>query len=128
MQNEDGATAGRQIEQGPSHQRPGESRGLLVGRGSLHGHGSRVSPPHRAPAVAIAAEVDGDANEPRLAAGLAVGNATDRGGRAEKCLLDEVPGLLRITEEAHAEPVKTAMVRVEQRAQPFFGVHGAGQG
>jgi hypothetical protein len=83
---------------------------------------------HRAASVPVAAEIHGDSHEPRLASGLAVRDAGDRRGGAEERLLDEVPSLLRITEEPHAEPVQASMVRVEEGAQPLFGGRGARQG
>src|SRR5262245_57493637 len=116
VHDDDRAAPWCQAVEGPPDSGPCDPRGLLVDRAARVE--LLVEPPaNGALAPLIAADVDENADEPRLFPGRATRYRRQRAGGPEKRLLDEVQRLVRVRRKPAGQAVQPLVMSLEQLGQ-----------
>ena len=124
MQHDRGASPGGEPAEGGPHRGPDHRRVLRVLRLSIPSQRFVNPCADTQPAMAITAEIDQRADQPRL-----FGSGRHRAGppgRPQKRLLDHIPRLLPVRREAEGEPEEALVMGVEEAGQPFRGLLSGG--
>lgn len=129
MHHDDGAATWRQVIQDPPDRRAYQERAFRIARGERRRNGiGFVTFAVPLPTPLIPPNIHEHAHEPRLLLRQSTGNGFECPSRLEKCLLNEVEGVIGTRGQTPAEAVEPVGVCFEQGGQTVSALFSRGGG